>query len=99
MYENAVFQPALHSCMPDCYDYSERPSLMAKYEIWGRKEWGKGNRKKIAYDIPTHDEAKSLRKVLIEGGYKDCIICQPQKTHVVGLEIERNRRKSLQRRS
>jgi hypothetical protein len=25
---------------------------MDKYEIWGRKEWGKGERKKIAYNIP-----------------------------------------------
>jgi hypothetical protein len=70
---------------------------MDKYEIWGRKEWGKGERKKIAYNIPDQDEAKSLRKVLMAVGYHDCIICRTQKPYAPGLEIGRKRRKSLGR--
>ena len=72
---------------------------MNKYEIWGRKEWGKGKRRKIAYNIATHDAAKSLREVLIEGGYKDCIICRTQKPYAPGLEIESKPREDVRRRS
>jgi hypothetical protein len=74
-------------------------SLMEKYEIWGRKEWGKGKRRKVAYNIATHDAAKSLRKVLIEGGYEDCIICRTQKAYAPGLEIGRKPPTGVQRSS
>ncbi len=64
---------------------------MDKYEIWGRKELGKGKRRKLAYNIPTQDEAKSLRKRLMAVGYADWVLCHTQTSYAPDLEIGKAR--------
>ena len=70
---------------------------MEKYEIWGRKVLGKGKRRKLFYNITTTDDAKSLRKNLIELGYADCIVCRTQSSYAPELEIGKKPNRSPRR--
>ena len=41
---------------------------MANYEVWGRKEFAKGKRQKLAYGIGSDAEVKRVRQELIIKG-------------------------------
>ena len=64
---------------------------MPKYEVWGRKEIGKGKRTKLAYGIVSEAEAKRIRQLFIEKGFLDCGFGRTQDPYLAGAGARRRR--------
>jgi hypothetical protein len=60
---------------------------MANFEVWGRREIGKGKRRKLAYGIATEAAAKRVCKEFIAKGYLDCVCGRTQDRYDAGAGI------------
>ena len=49
---------------------------MVKYEVWGRKEVGQGERARLSHGLASEADATEELKKLKAEGYKDSIITQ-----------------------
>jgi hypothetical protein len=54
---------------------------MAKYEVWGRKEIGRGKRQRLAHGLASETRARRELEKLKAEGYKDAIITQRPPTY------------------
>ncbi len=63
---------------------------MAKYEVWGRKEIGKGKRQRLAYGLMTEEDARTAREQSIVQGWQDCVVTQRPARYgkIAGLQRE-----------
>lgn len=66
---------------------------MARYEIWGRMEFGRGKRQRLAYGFSAENDAREALEKLKAEGYKDSIIAQrpPAYGHISGIQREGRR--------
>ncbi len=61
---------------------------MAKYEVWGRREIGKGKRERLAFGLSNEVDAQKVRSKYRAEGLADCIIVQrpPRYGSIKGLQ-------------
>jgi hypothetical protein len=66
---------------------------VAKYEVWGRKEIGKGKRQRLGFGFSNEREAQKARTKFRADGLLDCIVVQrpPRYGSIEGMQkAERN---------
>jgi hypothetical protein len=61
---------------------------VAKYEVWGRKEVGKGQRYRLAFGFSTEADARSADAKLKAQGFQDTVVVQrpPRYGCIAGLQ-------------
>jgi hypothetical protein len=61
---------------------------VAKYEVWGRKEIGKGKRQRLAFGFSKEIEAQKARIAFRADGFLDSVVVQrpPRYGSIEGLQ-------------
>jgi len=61
---------------------------LAKYEVWGRTETGKGRSRRLAFGFSNEADARSARAELMAKGFHDTVVVQrpPRYGRVGGLQ-------------
>ena len=50
--------------------------VVVKYEIWGRKQIGKGKRRRLAFGFSNEGDAQAAKTDCVAKGWLDCILAQ-----------------------
>jgi hypothetical protein len=69
---------------------------LSKYEVWGRKEIGKGRRQRLAFGLSSEADARSARTELMAKGFQDTVVVQrpPQYGRIGGLQNQGRQKKN-----